>query len=493
MRRTALFCSFALVMSMSATAADTKVTLYSGDFDSVSNSYPSAGMPGLALVSQQRSFELPRGAGSAALDQLPTAIDIGSVRLQPANPALRITGQRYDFALPDQSALLNQAIGQRVQVEQADGGTRRSHSGILLAAGNGLTLLRDDGKVTVLASYSSFELASLPEGMSSRPTLRWELDSPRAGRETFQLDYATGGMAWQAEYLARVDGPAQRCTLSFSGAAQVINRSGASFPATALTLVAGNPNQVRSSAPRAPAPVMAKAAAMMDMAYESAPDAEASGEYHAYPLRQRIDLPNGSIQRVSLLDPTEGVACERRYEVGNSGSSWRPPRPQVHSNPNPEQHSVTTTLNFTNDEKSGLGKPLPAGRVRVFEAGSGADALLGEAHLGHTATGQKVALALGEAFDLSAERTQTELRLAADRLSLEETIQVKLSNAKSSAVTVRVHEALNRWQDWEILESSQDWERNNAQNVRFDVNVPANGETVLSYRVRYRWPADVRP
>ena len=70
---------------------------------------------------------------------------------------------------------------------------------------------------------------------------------------------------------------------------------------------------------------------------------------------------------------------------------------------------------------------------------------------------------------------------------------MKLSNAKSSAVTVRVHEALNRWQDWEILESSQDWERNNAQNVRFDVNVPANGETVLSYRVRYRWPADVRP
>lgn len=492
MRRTALFCSFALVMSMSATAADTKITLYSGDFDAVSNSYPSAGMPGLALVSQQQSFELPRGVGSAALDQLPTAIDIGSVRLQPSNPALRITGQRYDFALPDQSALLNQAIGQRVQVEQAEGGTRRNHSGTLLAAGNGLTLLRDDGKVTVLANYSSFELERLPEGMSSRPTLRWELDSPRGGRESFQLDYATGGMAWQAEYLARVDGPAQRCTLSFSGAAQVINRSGASFPATALTLVAGNPNQVRSAAPRAPAPVMAKAMAM-DMAYESAPEAEASGEYHAYPLRQRIDLPNGSIQRVSLLDPSDGVDCIRRYEVGNSGSSWRAPRPQIHSNPNPERHAVITTLNFSNDEEAGLGKPLPAGRVRVFQAGSGGDALLGESRINHTAAGQQVALMLGEAFDLGAERTQTALHLAPDRLSLEETIQVKLSNAKSSAVTVRVHEALNRWQDWEILDSSQGWERNNAQSVRFDVNVPANGETVLSYRVRYRWPADVRP
>ena len=491
MRRSLLPCSIALVMSMTATAADTRITLYSGNFDAVSQSYPSAGMPGLALVSQQQVFELPRGAGSATLDALPGAIDVGTVRLAPATPGVRVTGQRYDFALPGQDELLRQAIGQRVVVEQADGGERRSYSGVLLAAGNGLTLQQDDGRVRVLATYSSFELASLPDGLSTRPTLRWNLDSPRAGREPFQLDYATGGLAWQAEYLARIHGAGQTCTMDFSGAAQVINRSGATFPAVALTLVAGNPNQARAAAP-APAPMMMKAA-MADMAYESAPMVEDSGEYHAYPLASRIDLPNGSVQRVSLLDPATGIACTRRYETGSSAGGYRPPRPQVQASYGDEQLSVGTTLVFRNDKSAGLGVPLPGGRVRVFEAAANGDALLGEASIGHTAAGRELKLALGEAFDLSAERSRKDFKLADDRLSLTETIEVKLANAKSSAATVRVHEALSRWQDWEITASSQKWDRVNAQTVAFDVAVPANGETVLRYTVRYRWPVEVRP
>lgn len=497
MRHSVLSLSLALAVTTMATntsAADSTITLYSGNFDAVSQSYPSAHMPGLAQITQTLSRDVPRGAGEISLDRLPIAIDVGSVQLSPAT-GIRIASQRYDFALVGQDQLLQQAVGKRVTVEQASGGQTQRFSGTLLAAGNGLTLAQDDGRVRVLANYSSFELEKMPEGLSALPTLRWRIDSPRAGRENFRIDYATGGIAWQAEYQIRLDGPAQSGKMALSGAAQVVNRSGIDFPNSALTLVAGSPNQARSAAPRA-APVAAPMMMKMDVAsaYEAAPEVQDSGEYHAYPLRNPVDLPNGSVQRVSLIDTATGVDFLRRYEVGSASGGYRPARPQVQPYQGEELLGVTTTLEFSNEKSASLGIPLPSGRVRVFQAeNSGSDALLGEAWIGHTPAGQKVRLGLGEAFDLSAKRTRSAFRLADDRLSLTETVEVTLSNAKSQAATVRVYESLQRWQDWEITDSSQKWERVDAQNIAFDVNLAPGKDTVVRYTVRYRWPADVRP
>ena len=482
------------LMSTHTPAAETRITLYSGDFDAVSQSYPAANMPGLAQVSQTLVRELERGDNAIALDQLPIALDVGSVQLTPATPGLRITSQRYDFSLLGQEQLLQQALGQRVVVEQAGGTEPRRFTGTLLAAGNGLALLQDDGRVRVLASFDSFELEQLPAGLTARPTLRWSIDNPRRGKENLQLDYATSGLAWQAEYLIRLDGAGQDGRMTMSGAAQVVNRSGLDFPATMLTLVAGNPNQVRSAAPRAAMQAAPMAKMMVaGAAYDEGLQAQDSGEYHAYPLRQAVDLPNGSVQRISLLDPVQGIQWRRRYEVGNVQAGYRPSRPQIQSFEGEQTLPVAVVLAFSNDKAAGLGMPLPAGRVRTFQANADGDALLGEARLGHTAVGQKVELGLGEAFDLSAKRKPTALQLADDRLSLDETIEVTLANAKSQAVTISLREALPRWQDWEITASTHRWERLNAQAISFEVDVPAGKETTLRYSVRYRWPASVRP
>lgn len=495
MRLTLLSTSILLsVAAMNPAHSQTRITLYSGDFDAVSQSYPGAQMPGLALVEQALVRELAKGENAVSLDLLPTAIDVGTVQLAPVNTGPRIAGQRYDFALLDQNQLLNQSLGQRVTVEQATGGEVRRFTGVLISAGNGLTLKQDDGRVRVLANYDSFELERAPEGLSARPTLRWTIDSPRAGKENFQLDYATGGLAWQAEYLARLDGPAQDCRMALSGAAQIVNRSGLDFPAAALTLVAGNPNQARPAAPdRIQVSGTVMSMAKRADAYEAAPQVQDSGEYHAYPLRSAVDLPNGSVQRASLIDAAEGIDCLRRYEVGHAGGGYRPSYPQVHTPSGEQAEQARTVLEFENAAGLGLGMPLPAGRVRVFQTDARGESLLGEARLAHTASGQKVRLELGEAFDLTARRKASDFRLADDRLSLVETIEVTLSNAKLQDATVRVHEALGRWQDWEILDASQPWEKVDAQSIVFDLKVAASKSATARYTVRYRWPAAVKP
>ena len=489
-----VFSTLALaLMTTSAFADDTRITLYSGNFDAVSTSSPSTHMPGLAQVSQTLPRTLQRGSNEVALDLLPLALDVGSVQLSSPTRGLRITGQRYDFSLIDQGQLLQRAIGQKVVVEQAAGSETRRFTGTLLAAGNGLTLQQDTGRILVLANYSSFELENLPGGLSTRPTLRWSLDSPRTGTESLQLDYATGGLAWQAEYLIRLDGPAQDGRMDLSGAAQVVNRSGLDFPATRLTLVAGSPNQARSAAPRdmpTPAPMMAMR--VSGASYDPGLEAQDSGEYHAYPLPRPVDLPNGSVQRISLLDPVTGVSWHRRYDVGSAPAGYRPSRPQIQAFDGEQTLPVAVVLSFTNTQKAGLGLPLPNGRVRVFQAGANGDDLLGEARLGHTASGQDVELPLGEAFDLTAKRKASDFKLASDRLSLEETIEITLANAKSTAVTLRLDESLSRWQDWDIIESSQPYDRLHAQGIRYSVKVPAKGEVSVRYTVRYRWPVSLR-
>jgi hypothetical protein len=476
----------ATAVSGAAGAAEHSLTVYSGDFDAVANGEAGPGGPGFALVERRVGFDLSSGDTRVAVADLPRALDSSSVNLRPLGDA-RVRSQRFDFATADQAELLRRALGRTVSVEQGVGNERRSYTGVLLAAGNGLTLREPDGRIRVLADYASFSLDALPDGVVNSPTLQFTLGSARGGRQDFRLGYATAGLGWRAEYTATVSGQGRDCRMDFEGAAMVANRSGSDFEDVALTLVAGEPNRVHSPGPR-PAMAMARAEAMVA---DGAPAPQASGEYQSYRLPGTGDLPQGSVQRLPLVDPARGVACERHYRTGAEGGVWVPPYPMVDRNAfavQGEAMPVRATLQFANTRDSGLGLPLPAGRVRMFD---GSD-FLGEAQLGHTAAGRDVELAIGNVFDLSAERSREDFQLDGSGRTITESFRVVIRNARPQAVAVQLDERLPRWTQWEIVAASQRHQKTDAQSIRFDVAVPAQGEAVLTYTVRYRWAEDVR-
>ncbi len=488
MKRQLLAIATAAAIASPGFAADnTRLTIYSGDFDAVARSGGYPANAGHALVDASLAWDLKSGDNTVRYSQLPQALDASSVRLEPQGPA-RVRGQRYDFALADQDALLRRAIGKTVTVEQGVGTGLERHTGVLLAAGNGLTLQLPDGRVKVLSSYASFELPVLPEGLSAEPGMAWTISAPRAGRESFALSYATGGLAWRAEYQATLRGQGKACRMDFDGAAMVANTSGMDFRDVGLSLVAGQPNRV-SEGGYAPPMAMAAKAERMRVA-DAAPTPEASGEYHAYRLPGTGDLPTGSVQRLPLVDAATGVACERRYETRSPMGEWQPPQPMIDPNYNRQEgeQPVIANLHFENAKSAGLGMPLPAGRVRVFD---GKD-FLGEAALGHTPAQAKVSLALGTVFDITAQRERTDFQLDRAGRTMTESVVLTLSNAKDEAATVHVREVLPRWTDWEITDSSVPAKKLDAQAAGFEVAVPAGGETRLSYTVRYRWAPDVR-
>jgi hypothetical protein len=467
-----------------AAAAAPKLTVYSGDFDSVAQSTPMPGGPGFALYESDIAFDLAAGDNVESLAGLPTALDAGSVRLKPRGDA-RIRGQRFDFAIAGQDELLRRAIGSTITVEQDVGGTRQSHTGVLLAAGNGLTLRLADGRIKVLSDYAGFDLPALPGGVVAEPTLTWTIAAPRAGSQEFDFGYATAGVGWRAEYQADVSGQGTACRMDLDGAAMVANRSGADFRGVALTLVAGEPRQAAKSGYAGN-----RLQRQEMMVADAAVAPVASGEYHAYRLPGTGDLPQNSVQRLPLIDPASGVPCERRYETRAPIGGWVPPHPMLEPGFAGEGgvQPVVASVRFDNSKGSRLGIPLPAGRVRVFDAGE----LLGEANIGHTPANGKLALEVGTVFDLTATRSRLDLSVDRAGRTMTEKVRVTVRNAKATAATVHVVEPLPRWSDWEIIESTVPAKKQDAQTTRFAVTVPADGESVLEYTVRYRWAPDVR-
>ncbi len=250
----------------------------------------------------------------------------------------------------------------------------------------------------------------------------------------------------------------------------VENRSGTGFAAATLQLVAGEVHQVREA--MRPARMLADAAKGMGAAPRV--EQEALYDYHLYTVPWTTDLPDNSSKQVSLLEAT-GIDVERRYTVRGGSHYFR-------GGPREDRQDVTVSYHFANREGNDLGIPLPAGVMRVYgQSDAGERQLLGEDRIGHTPQGEEVGLEVGTAFDLVAERVREDYRRVSDRVH-QTTWRITLRNRKDVDVTIEVRERVGG--DWQILRGSREHEKLSAEEIRFAVPVPADGESVLTYTVQ---------
>lgn len=466
----------------------TRLTVYSGDYEALAGiELANIGMPGYALVVRPLHYELKAGSNAVSAAGVPPAMDVEAALLRTNAPGVNIESQRYIAALSGSRDVMSQVLGHRVSVEHTAGGAKQTDSGILLAANGGLTLALGDDRVKVIRDYDSFSIVDGTRLLPQQAALQWTVRAAKDGGADFLLTYPMGGMAWRAEYLATLSKGAD-CRLALDGAALVANRSGVTFANAQLTLIAGEPNRERRIAP--PERPQERYAMAADAA-GTRPTERPAGEYHAYELPGTIRIVNGATERVALLAPRQAIACERAYVVDAGGPEWQPPQPMLDSTFRGQTGAlpVSATVSVQNSKAAGLGRPLPAGRVRVFE---GRD-FLGESRLEHTAAGAEIRLEVGKAFDLRAEREHTAFRVDRAGRTITESFAITLANAKATAATIRVIEPLPRWSDWDIVASSVAAKRKDARHAEFDVPVPAGGETRLTYTVRYRWSEGIRP
>jgi hypothetical protein len=213
-------------------------------------------------------------------------------------------------------------------------------------------------------------------------------------------------------------------------------------------------------------------------------------EYHLYTLPRRTSLPDNSTKQLELFPAAADVPCGKEYVYDGRGYY-----PAYHSSPYLDRNfgrgpdDVSVFLSFRNDEQSGLGMPLPAGRMRInkLDTADGSLEFIGEDVIDHTPRDEKLTIRLGNAFDIVAERRQTGYQVDTSSKTLMEKFEIEVRNHKAVPVTVKVNEVLYRWVNWEITETSHEYDKLDARSIQFPVQVDADGETTLRYEVRYSW------
>ncbi|MGC1187361.1 MAG: DUF4139 domain-containing protein [Candidatus Acidiferrales bacterium] len=445
---------------------DLSVTVYNSD---------------LALVRDVRQIDLPAGESRLRFMDIAASINPATVHFRSVADAakLNVLEQDYEYDLLDPAKLLQKYVGRDVTLVRAiqkDGSTDFQQSPATLLSDNagGPVWKIGDEIVTGMAT-DSYRFPELPGNLYDSPTLLWLLDNRGPQRQTVEASYLTTNLSWSADYVLTLG--RQENSADLNGWVTLVNNSGTAFQNAQLQLVAGDVHRVESQSGVGGA-LMSRA---MDEARPAAPfQQESFSEYHLYTLGRRTSIENNESKQISLLSAS-AFPIERRYVVNGDSGYYR----SAFSPGALIKDPVEVYYKFQNEEKSGLGMPLPAGTVRVYEPDShGGVLFIGEDHIDHTPKDESVDLHVGNAFDIVAERKQTDYQQISNRV-VEMEYEITLRNHKDVPVTVEVNEPIGG--DWQMLSSTYDAKKTGAFAAQFEVPVAPNGSSVLRYRVRVHW------
>ena len=139
-------------------------------------------------------------------------------------------------------------------------------------------------------------------------------------------------------------------------------------------------------------------------------------------------------------------------------------------------------VKFKNSEENHLGMPLPAGVLRLYKEDSQKSLqFAGEDRIEHTPKDEEVKVKVGEAFDVVAERRQTDFKQLTTQL-YETAWEVTLRNHKEEDIVVGIIEPL--YGNWQVVERSHAFQKLDAWTIRFDVPVLKDEEVKVAYRIR---------
>lgn len=473
----------ALITDDAALITDDAALVPAGERDAVALTIYNQGT---ALVQDRRTYSLQAGINLLNFVDVAAGIDPTSVQFNSLTDpdGTVVLEQSYVYDLVDSLALLNRYLDQTIRVVTTDGTT---YVGQLLSGRNREIILREESGGVVVVSPNEIRdirFPELPGGLITRPTLRWMLQSAAGGDQQVELTYQTSGINWSADYVVLLDN--SNTSLDLNGWITLNNTSGASYTGATVKLVAGDVNRLPELQARGQA---------MDMVYmetampTSTPQVQQRNfyEYNLYEIARPVTVSDNETKQVEFVSGADVPA--NTYYVYESSSPYYGYLVIDQYSGQTGITDVRNYLEFTTSEENGLGQDLPAGRIRVYQEDiDGAALLIGENTIDHTPEGEDVQIYLGNAFDLVGERTQTSFNLIASNV-LEETYEIRLRNRKDDQpVEIRVPEHLFRWSNWEILNASMEYTQLDSNTIEFRAQVPPQGETVITYTVRYTWP-----
>jgi len=434
----------------------------------------------LGLVRETRRLTLPQGQVALRFADVTAQIRPETVHLSSlTTPAsLRILEQNYQYDLLNPAKLLDKFVGKEITLVlrhyQNNTETFEPVQATLLS-NNGGQVWRINGQIVINpTNISEMRFPDLPKNLVATPTLVWDLENRQSGSQTVEASYLTAGMNWRADYVLVVNADDTKGDLQ--GWVTLTNNSGATFEDARLQLVAGEVNRVSEERN------YALAGAMQRKATDSVSEFQEQGffEYHLYTLQRPTSIRDNETKQVSLLEAA-GFDVKKEFVLNGQHYYYT-----NYNNPGqPIKEKVGVYVQFRNAQQNKLGMPLPAGTIRLYKKDDkGNQQFIGEDKIDHTPKDEDVRVKVGDAFDIVAERKQTDYKVIA-RNVYEYAYEIKIRNHKDGPITVVVNEPIGG--DWEMLSSTFEAKKTAAFAAQFNVPVAKDGEATLSYRVRVRY------
>ena len=430
----------------------------------------------LALVKDTRKVTIKAGLNALALRDVSAQMRPETALLRSINApgSLALLEQNFDFDLLTPQKMLEKYVGKTVGIVKTNPttGVETTEQATVLAANNGVVLKVGNRIETGLPGRIVYD--DVPANLRDRPTLVTQIINKGAIDQTVELSYLTGGLGWKADYVAELNDKENQ--LDLSGWVTLTNTSGTSYKNAKLQLVAGDVNRVqqnmRPTMMRKNMDIMAEAVAV-PMAEESLL------EYHLYTLDRPTNIMESQTKQVALLSAS-GVPVRKELLLQGADYYYAGQYGEIGT-----KMKVGVFIEFDNKEASKLGLPLPKGILRVYKKDSKGNAqFVGEDNIDHTPKNETVRLKLGEAFDVTADKKQTDFKVLPPPTKhnqlYESAFELVLKNAKKEKVTVIVQEPIGG--DWKIISESAPHTKANSHLAVWKIDIPAEGKVTLTYR-----------
>src|SRR5215813_3411833 len=434
----------------------------------------------LGLVRETRRLNLANGRIALRFADVTAQIRPETVHLASllSPTALRILEQNYQYDLLNPAKLLDKFVGKEITLVLR---RYQNNSEIFepvqatLLSNNAGQVWRINGQIVINpTNIAEIRFPDVPKNLVATPTLVWDVENRDPVSQIIEASYLTNGMNWRADYVLLVD--ANDAKGDLQGWVTLTNGSGASFEDARLQLVAGDVNRISEERTYALAGVMNRKAATDEAQFQE----QGFFEYHLYTLQRTATIRDNETKQVSLLEAS-GFDVKKEFVVNGQRMYYL-----NYNNPGqPIKEKVGVYMQFRNSQQNKLGMPLPAGTIRLYKKDDkGNQQFIGEDRIDHTPKDEDVRVKVGDAFDIVAERKQTDYRVIA-RNVYEYGYEIKIRNHKDGPVNVIVNEPIGG--DWEMLSATFEAKKTAAFAAQFTVPVAKDGEATLAYRVRVRY------
>src|SRR5258708_16495528 len=434
----------------------------------------------IALIRDVRNLSLPSGTFRLKFMDIAATVNPATVHFRSLNEPekLGVIEQNYEYDLLEPAKLLHKYVGKEVTLVrsyQENGTRKREEIKATLIADNKGRVWKIGNEIVTGMYAESLRFPEVPANLYDRPTLLMSLENEGERKQQVETSYLATNLAWNSDYVLTIGRDDKAADLD--GWVTLTNNSGTAFHNARMQLVAGDLNRIQNAA----AAPMAADMAMEVRAKKAAQFAQENfSEYHLYSLGRKTSVEDKETKQISLLQGSD-VPVRKIFVV--NGQNW-----YYHNQQNPGsplKDNVMVFYKFKNEQKAGLGMPMPAGNVRVYQKDSKGNVLfVGEDRIDHTPKDEMVTIHIGNAFDVVSERKQTDYKRI-DTHTWEMEFEITLRNHKDSAITVEVNEPIGG--DWEMLRSSYKYTTTAAWATQFPVPIDKNGISVLKYRIRVHW------